>query len=96
MPRVSDFAFDDLNVDKMGMHGITDRRARQLLDGPHIIVRNRKGRRGTYLLIGRDHGGACIAVPIEPTSEAEVWRPITGWLCKEHEKARLQRSIPDD
>ena len=96
MPVVSGLAFDDVSREKMAIHGISERRALEVLDDPHIIVPNRKDRRGTYLLIGRDHGGACVALPIEPTRDPVIWRPITAWPCKDNERARLQRSAPRD
>jgi hypothetical protein len=46
----------------------------QLLDRVHTIKRNRKQRRATHLLIGRDRQGRCIAVPIEPTPYRTEWR----------------------
>ncbi len=88
-PQVAEFAFDDENVDKMWEHGIRQEQVRQVLDNRPAIVVNRKGRRGLYMIIGRDNGGACITVPIEPTSDVLVWRPITAWPCKESEEARL-------
>ena len=81
--------FDDENVDKMWEHGIRQEQVRQVLDNRPAIVVNRKGRRGLYMIIGRDNGGACITVPIEPTADVLVWRPITAWPCKESEEARL-------
>jgi hypothetical protein len=88
-PRVLDFAIDDENVDKMWEHGITPSQVLQVLGNRPLTVVNRKERRGLYLLIGRDDGGRCIAVPVEPTHDPEVWRPITAWPCKAHEEGRL-------
>ncbi len=73
----------------MARHGISPRQVIQVLDSEHIIVPNRGKRRGAYLLIGRDHGGACISVPVEPTRDRTLWRPITAWPSKNHERARL-------
>jgi hypothetical protein len=56
-------------------------------------MRNRKGRRAPYLVIGEDHGGACIAIPIEPTYDEAIWRPVTAWPCKAHERSRLKTSL---
>ena len=89
-PRVADFVFDDEKVDKMWEHGIRQEQVRQVLDNRPAIVINRKGRRVLYMIIGRDNGGACITVPIEPTADVLVWRPITAWPCKESEEARLR------
>jgi hypothetical protein len=41
-------------------------------------------------VIGHDNGGACIAVPVEPTHDPSVWRPITAWPCKQSERAKLE------
>ncbi|MCH8993648.1 MAG: hypothetical protein IH959_01605 [Chloroflexi bacterium] len=82
--------FDDENIDKMWEHGILQEQVRQVLDNRPAIVVNRRERRGLYVITGRDNGGACISVPIEPTSDPLVWRPITAWPCKDSEEARLK------
>jgi uncharacterized DUF497 family protein len=89
MPTVVGFLFDDHNEEKCAAHGLHPRQLEQVLDGEITLVPNRRGRRGVYLLIGRDHGGTCIAVPIEPTRESGIWRPITAWPCKDHERTLL-------
>jgi Protein of unknown function (DUF1524) len=72
-----------------GFRGLNARQVGQILDGPHVVVRNRKRRRALYLVVGTDYGGACIAVPIEPTHDPLVWRPVTAWRCKDRESALL-------
>lgn len=89
MPQIVGFDYDDENEEKFGRHGITARQVDQLLDEEYVVVRNRKDRRGLYLVIGKDHGGKCIAVPIEATRDPRRWRPITAWPCKDHERAKL-------
>jgi hypothetical protein len=81
--------FDDDNEEKIERHGLSARRVLQILDGEHVIVRNRGLRRGALLIIGRDHGGSCIAVPVEPTHDPTGWRPITAWPCKARERSLL-------
>ena len=88
-PRIEIFLMDDENEEKMARHGISPRRCLQVLDNDHVIVRNRKARRGAYLVIGRDHGGLCIAIPVEATHNPSMWRPITAWPAKEHERRLL-------
>jgi hypothetical protein len=90
-PRILDFLFDGENVEEMWAHGIVPEQALQVLDNRPLLRVNRKDRRGMYLLIGRDNGGRCLAIPIEPTHDAELWRPITAWPCKRHEEARFER-----
>lgn len=91
MPAIYAFLFDDDNEAKLAAHGIRTEQVDQLLDGEFIVARNRKNRRAAYLVIGRDWGGACIAVPIEPTHDPTLWRPVTGWRCKRSEEHHLGR-----
>lgn len=89
-PPVYDLFFDSDNEDKIAAHGLTVRRVLQVLENEYLIVPNRRRRRAKWLIIGRDNGGGCIAVPIEPTATRGVWRPVTAWPCKDHEEARLE------
>ena len=91
MIQIYAFLFDDDTEEKFAVHGIRRTQVAQILDEDPVILLNRKGRRGVYLIIGRDWGGACIAVPIEPTHDPYLWRPITAWYCKASEEARLDR-----
>lgn len=86
---VKELVIDDGNEDKFAAHGILALQVLQVLEGVHTIKRNRKRRRATHLLIGRDRQGRCIAVPIEPTPYRTVWRPVTAWYCKAHEESWL-------
>lgn len=86
---VDEFLIDDENEEKFWRHGLTVAQVNEVLDHPRRIGRNRRGRRASYLVIGRDERGQCIAVPIEPTYESNVWRPVTAWPCKPGEWALL-------
>jgi uncharacterized DUF497 family protein len=91
-PRIESFLFDEENEDKIAAHGLSVRQVLQVLGNRHLVVRNRKERRGLYLILGQDDGGACIAIPVESTYEATVWRPITAWPCKLHERMVLDKN----
>ena len=88
---VHTFAFDDENIEKFASHGLTERQVDQVLDSPFVHYRNRSHRRADRLLIGRDHGGQCIVLPIEPTRISGVWRPVTAWRCSDTYEARLRK-----
>jgi hypothetical protein len=88
---VEGFQIDEDNMEKFAAHGLSDDEVLQVLDGPHIVEQNRSGRAAPYLLIGEDYGGQCIAIPIRPTDDPEIWRPVTAWPCKPAERARLRR-----
>ena len=91
MPDVADFLFDHENEEEMAVHGLTPRRVIQVLENKHIVVPNRRRRRAQYLIVGRDNGGTSITIPIQPTGDPLVWRPVTAWPSKDHERQRLER-----
>jgi uncharacterized DUF497 family protein len=90
--RIDTFLFDDENEDEITIHGLSIRQVVEILENTSITLPNRKRRRGQYLIIGRDNGGTCIAVPIELTNKIGVWRPITAWPCKKGEKTILKKN----
>ena len=90
-PRFESFIFDDENEEKITYHGLSARRVIQVLDNIHLVIPNRKRRKGQYLIIGRDNGGKCIVVPVESTRVPELWRPITAWQCKKGEETLLNK-----
>lgn len=94
---VADFLIDEENEEKFWGGGETGRsvtadQVLQVLEQPFTVVRNRKERRGQYLVIGRDSSGECLAIPIEPTHDPVVWRPVTVWRCTNAQRARLPQN----
>ncbi len=90
-PEISDFLIDEDNEEKFAAHGISALQVLQILENSHLVVPNRRGRRGIFLVVGRDNSGSCVAVPVEPTHIVNLWRPITAWPCKASELAQLTR-----
>ena len=89
-PLIADFALDDENVDKMWGHGISPEQVTEVLYNRPVAKGNRKNRHGAFLLVGRDNGGAWIAITVEPTSEPRTWGPITEGSWQKTEAARLR------
>jgi hypothetical protein len=90
-PQVEACVIDEENEIKIGLHGLRVRQIIQVLENRHIIVPNRNLRRGLYLVIGKDKGGAFISIPVEGTTDSIVWRPITAWKSKKSEKALWEK-----
>jgi hypothetical protein len=75
---------------KFWSHGIDQDQIYAVLEYFWTTTRNRARRAAPYVLIGRDHQGRCLAIPIVPTEDPAVWRPITAWYCKPSEAAKLR------
>ena|SRR6266568_5610052 len=88
---VASFVFDEANEAKFAAHGLSVRQVDDVLDGEYIMVPNRKDRSATHLIVGRDRSGTCLAIPVIPTNEPGVWRPLTAWRCKDSEVARFNQ-----
>lgn len=91
MPGIAvlELVIDDDNIDKFWQHRLTPEDVVEVLLFPLLVRPNRKERRASHLLIGRTRRGECLAMPIEPTMETGVWRPVTAWRCKASEWALL-------
>jgi len=88
---VWDLLFDDMNTDKMHRHGISVRRALDVLDGSPRVLANHARGGAPFLVVGPDAGGSFVTVAIDPTSEEGVWRPRTAYPSKPAEIERYRR-----
>lgn len=76
--------------EKFREHGLERDQVAAVPEGQTVLVRNRKGRAASHVLIGRDARGRCLAIPVLPTDDPYVWRVITAWYCKQSEAAKLR------
>ena len=91
--EIYEFSFDDFNIEEFARHGIRWEQVDQVLDNTFATQRNRKQRRATYLVIGKDNGGRFISLPIEPTHESTLWRPVTAYPSKYSEIADYYKVV---
>jgi hypothetical protein len=75
------FLFDDANEEKFADHGLSIDDVLSILEREHRVVRNRKERRASHMVGGRIENSDCIMVPIEPTADPVIWRPVTAWYA---------------
>jgi hypothetical protein len=87
---VEEFVIDDDSIDKFWSHGVEAHRVLEVLNTRHHVARNRRDRRASHIVVGTDASGRCLAIPIEPTSDPLVWRPVTAWPCKPSERRLLR------
>ena len=90
MARIEEFDFTERSIEKLWRHRIEPEQLYAALAGRHVVTRNRPGRAAPYILIGRDGQGRCLAIPVVPTDDPLIWRPITAWYCKLSEIAKLR------
>jgi hypothetical protein len=45
-PRIEAFLIDDENEEKIAAHGLSARQITEILENLHVVLRNRKRRRG--------------------------------------------------
>jgi hypothetical protein len=88
--EIAKFLISDTAAEKFWDHGISTDQVESVLDNRWVTTRNRAGRAAPYILLGRDEQGRCLAIPIVPTDDRLVWRPITAWYCKPSEAAKLR------
>jgi hypothetical protein len=92
LPRLEIATFDitDVAEAKFWSHGIDKQQVLSVLDFRWIVLRNRRGRAAPFVVVGRDEQGRCLAIPIQPTHDRFVWRPVTAWYCKPSEAAKIR------
>lgn len=90
---VYDLLFDDRNLAKMALHGVSIRDALEVLDENPRLMINRSAEGARYVLIGPNYVGTIITLPIDPTTERGVWRPRTGYPSSQSEIARYEERL---
>lgn len=78
-------------AEKIWDRGIVPDQLYAVLDRFWTPIRNRRGRVAPYVLLGTDDQGRCLAIPVVPTDDPYVWRPVTAWYCKPGEVTRLRQ-----
>jgi len=92
--EVRALSWDDQNEEHIAAHGVTPREVSQVVENPHMLVRNRKRRHAELLMIGRTHGGRVLCVPLARTSDDSVWRPVTAYAATKVQTRLLDEVVP--
>jgi uncharacterized DUF497 family protein len=79
---------DEENEEHVTAHGISPAELMQVFDGDPLWARNKKGRAGLWLMIGRTRGGRAIVAAVVYDQHRQSVRPITARDCERHEVAR--------
>ena len=93
--EIRDLAFDETNLEEMHAHGVSPRRAFEVLDESPEVLKNYVRGGAKLLLVGPDASGTFVTLPIDPTREYGAWRPRTAYLSKARDIARYRKKRPD-
>lgn len=89
--RILDFVITPEISAHMWEHRVDAEHLYSVISGNYIVRPNRAHRAAPYLVIGEDDEGRCLAIPVVPTDDPNIWRPVTAWRCKASEAAKLYR-----
>lgn len=90
--RIDDLEWDEANEDHVFGHGFTRVRLNAVLEGPYLVLRNKRSGSGEYKIVGRDRGGMLVTIVIAQTRKAGVWRPVTAWPSSADEEVHAKRN----
>ncbi len=89
--RVHEWDMNDANSTELDAHGLDLEIIEQVYEEAPRFRRNKKGHAASHLMIGPDRGGRVWAIAIVEIFPFR-WRPITGWVARDHEKGWYDRS----
>ena len=84
----SDIEFDEGNESELAGHHVSPSEVWEVLVGEPTWVPNKKGRAGTWLVVGFTTGGRCLSIPVVYDAARDSVRPITGWTSTVGERDR--------
>jgi hypothetical protein len=86
MRRVSVLMLDQNNLAEMARHAVSAAEVVQVISNRHISAKNRRGEKGSILLIGETDGGRALTIPLAPTDDPTTWRPATAFPASRHQQ----------
>ncbi len=85
------FDWDEDNQDELWDHNIRPWEVEQVFQNRPVWARNKKGRRGDYLMVGKTDGGRKLTIPVKPNAATKKLRPITGWESSQADLSKYGR-----
>jgi uncharacterized DUF497 family protein len=76
---------DERNELHITNKGVSVNELEQVFENYPRWVPNKKGRTGTYLMVGRTNGGRAIIAAVIYDEIRRAVRPVTSRQCKDHE-----------
>jgi len=89
---VRELVFDAVNEAKFANHSVTVIDVLDVLElKPRFFV-NRRARRASHVMVGSNHAGRVLVVPIEDWGRG-VWRPVTAFDASGWQLRRYRSSL---
>lgn len=89
---VQELVFDPVNETKLAHHRVTTIEVLEILDRDPRFFVNRRGRRASYVMVGRTISDRVLVVPIEDWGRG-VWRPTTAFEANGWQVRRYRSSL---
>lgn len=88
------FEWDEGNEEELGRHRITPYEVEQVFENEPTWARNKRGRAGDWIVVGRTNGGRVLTIVFLLKGETDIVRPVTGWDSTRGERTRYLRRLP--
>lgn len=82
-----------LAEDRADRPGIPWWEVEEVFENGGFFVPNKKGRSGTWKMLGLTKGARRLTVIVEYDEVRRILRPITGWDCTSEERTRYSRHL---
>ena len=92
-PDIETFLIDAALEAALEEYGLSAAKVVETLDGRLAWFSTDDDVRGDFYLVDIDHAGVHITMPIVPTHEPGVWRPLAAWPSTDEEQERYVRSL---
>lgn len=79
--------WDDANREELAAHGVAPGEVEALVAADAWAAEAHPAYPEQVRVIGRTPAGRWLTVPVAPTADPAVWRPVTGWDATPAERA---------
>ena len=91
--RIAALIVSEQSEEHLARHGVSVTEVEQLLANPYVLLRSRRGRAATRLIVGRTNAGRVLTAAISTTDDAGAWRLFTAYPSTDNQRELLARTV---
>jgi hypothetical protein len=92
--KIRELVRRDSNEAKLGAHRIAWREVEELVNLDQWVTSIHPDYPEQVRIMGQTMAGRWITIVLDPTDEADVWRPVAGWPSEDHEIVYHRQEMP--